>query len=87
MKLLSILFLTIAAQTHAEDDLPNLRGVVSIALTTGEERYSAITKSYFRGAVGVFLVYDITKHMSYEKAITVDFENKLSNGLCYCFEI
>lgn len=39
MKLFSILFLTIAAQTHAEDDLPNLRGVVAIALTTGEEYY------------------------------------------------
>ena len=39
MKLFSILFLAIAAQTHAEDDaLPNLRGVVTIALTTGEER-------------------------------------------------
>lgn len=45
MKLLSVLFLTIAAQTHAEDDLPNLRGVVGIALTTGEE-------SGFRGQHG-----------------------------------
>ena len=44
MKLFAILFLTIAAQTHAEDDLPNLRGVV--ALTTGEE-------SGFRGRPGV----------------------------------
>ncbi len=33
MKLFATLFLTIAAQTHAEDDLQNLRGVVDIALT------------------------------------------------------
>ena len=46
MKLLSVLFLTIAAQTHAEDDLPNLRGVVGIALTNGDGEE-------FRGPVGI----------------------------------
>ena len=35
MKLFTTLFLTIAAQTYAEDDLPNLRGVADIALTNG----------------------------------------------------
>ncbi|NXW11029.1 RAB25 protein, partial [Fregetta grallaria] len=33
--------------------------------TAGLERYRAITSAYYRGAVGALVVFDITKHQTY----------------------
>ena len=37
--------------------------------TAGQERYRAITSAYYRGAVGALLVYDISKHQTYENVM------------------
>lgn len=34
--------------------------------TAGQERYKSVTRSYYRGAVGCLIVYDITCRSSYE---------------------
>ena len=34
--------------------------------TAGQEKFRAITKSYFKGSDGIILIYDITKRLSFE---------------------
>lgn len=29
--------------------------------TAGQEKFRSVTKSYYKGAIGVFIVYDVTK--------------------------
>lgn len=39
--------------------------------TAGQERYRSITASYYRGAHGMFIVYDITERATFENAFTI----------------
>ena len=40
---------------------------ISLIDTAGQERFKAITKSYYKDSDGVLLIYDITKKESYDK--------------------
>ena len=37
---------------------------VQIWDTAGQERFKSVTRSYFRGSIGVLIVYDITRYVS-----------------------
>lgn len=37
--------------------------------TAGQERYKSVTASFYRGAVGALVVYDITRHQTFEKSV------------------
>ncbi|KAH7831110.1 Rab14 [Monocercomonoides exilis] len=44
----------------------NTNVVLHIADTAGQERFRAVTKSYYRGSAAVVLVFDITQHTTFE---------------------
>merc|ERR1712205_203605 len=48
--------------------------------TAGQERYRAITSAYYRGAVGALLVYDITKHTTFDDVRTIWLEELRNNA-------
>lgn len=37
--------------------------------TAGQERFHTITTSYYRGAMGIMLIYDITNGKSFENIV------------------
>eukprot|EP01062_Namystynia_karyoxenos_P041611 TRINITY_DN3033_c0_g2_i1.p1 TRINITY_DN3033_c0_g2~~TRINITY_DN3033_c0_g2_i1.p1 ORF type:complete len:238 (+),score=77.65 TRINITY_DN3033_c0_g2_i1:92-715(+) len=47
-------------------DLLGKRVKLQIWDTAGQERYRSVTRSYYRGAVGCLLVYDVTCRESYD---------------------
>ncbi|CAD8097523.1 unnamed protein product [Paramecium sonneborni] len=46
-------------------EIDNKKIRVQVWDTAGQEKYKAIAKAYYKGAVGAFLVYDITNKSSY----------------------
>ncbi|KAI4136427.1 MAG: hypothetical protein L6R39_007793, partial [Caloplaca ligustica] len=54
---------------HEDSDQPRRKRMkLSLWDTAGQETYKSITRSYFRGASGALLVYDITRRSTFEHA-------------------
>ena len=47
-------------------DVKNKSIKIQIWDTAGQEAYQSITRTYYKGAIGALLVYDITKHDSFD---------------------
>ncbi|KAG5470445.1 hypothetical protein LSCM1_01689 [Leishmania martiniquensis] len=47
-------------------DLGGAKVKLQIWDTAGQERYKSVTRSYYRGATGCIIVYDVTNRSSYE---------------------
>ena len=50
-------------------NIDNLKIKLQLWDTAGQERYRAITSAYYRGAFGVILCFDLTKHISFENIV------------------
>merc|ERR1719453_1610228 len=47
-------------------DVANKRVKVTIWDTAGQERFRTLTSSYYRGAQGIILVYDVTRKETFD---------------------
>ena len=53
---------------HSSSEVKQKRMKLSLWDTAGQETYKSITRSYFRGASGALLVFDITRRSTFEHA-------------------
>ena len=64
--------------SHKKFTVDNHKIKAQIWDTAGQERYKAITRAYYKGAKGAFIVYDITRKESFDN---VDkWRNELANS-------
>ena len=51
---------------NKEGKIENKKFCISLYDTAGQEKFRAITKNYYKGSDGIFLIYDITDKLSFE---------------------
>ena len=52
---------------YAKIEFPSHHVTLQVYDTAGEERFRSLTKSFYRGAHGAILVYDVSRYDSFEE--------------------
>jgi GTPase SAR1 family protein len=68
-------------------DMNGKRVKLTIWDTAGQERFRTLTSSYYRGAHGVVLVYDVTRTDSFENLEQWLKEVQLYRQVCLCVSV